>query len=70
MLEQIKNYPQRELDNLCMFPKNTISKYENGKAIIDHNQLNRLEKELGVKLPRPWDQFDQRNEGLKDKFIT
>ena len=47
-----KKLSQRELDNLCMFPKNTISKYENGKAIINHNQLNKLEKELGVKLPR------------------
>lgn len=47
------NLTQTELDNLCSFPKNTIRDYENSSAIINPEQLNKINRVLGIKLPRP-----------------
>jgi ribosome-binding protein aMBF1 (putative translation factor) len=48
-----KNFTQSQLDQMCNFPKNTIKNYEQGKAIVKPNELNKLNRILGVKLPRP-----------------
>ena len=48
-----KNLTQIELDNLCAFPKNTVRDYENGSAIVNPEQLNKINRVLGIKLPRP-----------------
>ena len=44
---------QSELDQICAFPKNTVRDYENGTAKIVPEQLNTLNRVLGVILPRP-----------------
>ena len=44
---------QSELDKACNFPKNTSRDYENGTAVIQHEQLNKMNSVLGTKLPRP-----------------
>lgn len=44
---------QSELDQACSFPKNTVRDYENGSAKIVPEQLNTLNRVLGVVLPRP-----------------
>lgn len=44
---------QKDLDHKCNFPPNTIKNYECGKANVNSQQLNTIEKHLGVKLPRP-----------------
>lgn len=48
-----KKISQSQLDQSCNFPKNTVRDYENCKAVINPNQLNKLNTVLGVKLPRP-----------------
>lgn len=48
-----KKMSQSEVDKSCDFPKNTVRDYENCKAVIDPNQLNKLNRLFGVKLPRP-----------------
>lgn len=44
---------QADLDRACSFPKNTVRDYENGTAKIVPEQLNTLNRILGVVLPRP-----------------
>lgn len=48
-----KKWTQSDLDKLCNFPSGTIRDYENGTAVIKADQLNKLNKAFGVKLPRP-----------------
>lgn len=48
-----KKMSQTDVDNACNFPKNTVRNYENCKAVINPNQLNKLNRLFGVKLPRP-----------------
>lgn len=48
-----KTKTQSELDKACNFPKNTTKEYENGTAIILHEQLNKMNNVLETKLPRP-----------------
>ena len=48
-----KKITQTEVDRSCNFPKNTVRDYENCKAVINSNQLNKLNRVFGVKLPRP-----------------
>lgn len=47
-----KNLSQKDLDKLCNFPPNTCQLYENGKAVIVTEQLNKIAKHLGIKIPR------------------
>jgi len=47
-----KNMTQDELNKKCNFPKNTIRDYENCIAIVNTQQLNKLNIILGVVLPR------------------
>ena len=46
-------WSQDDLNNKCSFPKNTIRDYENGSATIDPSQLDKMNRILGVTLPRP-----------------
>jgi putative transcription factor len=48
-----KKMSQADLDKACNFPRNTIRDYENGKAVLVPDQLNKMNTVLGVKLPRP-----------------
>ena len=48
-----KKLSQTAVDKACNFPKNTVRDYENCKAVINPNQLNKLNSFFGVKLPRP-----------------
>ena len=48
-----KSMSQSELDQICSFPKNTVRDYENGTTKIVPEQLNTLNRVLGVVLPRP-----------------
>lgn len=48
-----KGWTQDELDRHAGLPANTTKGYENGTAIPNPAQLNKLERALGVKLPRP-----------------
>lgn len=48
-----KSMTQSELDQACAFPKNTVRDYENGSAKVVPEQLNTLNRVLGVVLPRP-----------------
>lgn len=48
-----KKLSQSDLDKKCSFPANTVKSYENSTAVINQQYLSKLEKELGVKLPRP-----------------
>lgn len=45
-----KGWTQKELDQKCNFPTNTVNKYENGSAVINHDQLNKMRKCLGIKI--------------------
>lgn len=47
-----KNLTQEQLNTLCSFPKNTVSKYENGKATVNQTELNKMSKILGVKITK------------------
>jgi ribosome-binding protein aMBF1 (putative translation factor) len=47
-----KNLTQEELNTKCNFPKNTIKDYENCIAIVNTQQLNKLNNILDVVLPR------------------
>ena len=48
-----KKMSQSDLDRKCNFPKNTVRNYENCKAVVKPNELNKLNRVLNVKLPRP-----------------
>lgn len=48
-----KSYKQNDLDIRCGFAKNTVRDYENGSAIVKPEQINTMNKQLGVVLPRP-----------------
>jgi putative transcription factor len=48
-----KTWTQVELNQKCNFPANTIRDYENNTAVLNTQQLNTMNKILGVKLPRP-----------------
>jgi ribosome-binding protein aMBF1 (putative translation factor) len=44
---------QSDLDKACNFSPNTVSNYENGTATVVPGDLQKMEKVLKVKLPRP-----------------
>ena len=46
-------FTQDKLNKDCMFPANTVKTYENGSAVVSPEQINKMEKVLRVKLPRP-----------------
>lgn len=48
-----KQITQTDLDKACMFPKNTTRDYENCSIQVNSEQINKMERVLGVKLPRP-----------------
>lgn len=48
-----KEMTQSDLDKACMFPKNTTRDYENCSIQVNSEQINKMERILGVKLPRP-----------------
>jgi putative transcription factor len=48
-----KEMKQADLDRVCNFPPNTVQQYENGTAIINSQQLIKLDRALGLTLPRP-----------------
>ncbi len=47
-----KKLTQDQLNTLCCFPKGTVASYENGKAIINSQQLQTMSKHLGVTLKK------------------
>jgi ribosome-binding protein aMBF1 (putative translation factor) len=51
--EKDPKWTQDDLNNKCSFPKNTIRNYENGTATVDPSQLDKMNRVLGVTLPRP-----------------
>jgi len=48
-----KKMNQKELDQKCNFPKNTINEYESGKAIYNQTQIDTISKVLGIRLKKP-----------------
>jgi hypothetical protein len=48
-----KTMTQTELNQHCGFPANTIKNYETCAAVIVPTQIDKLNRVLGVKLPRP-----------------
>jgi putative transcription factor len=48
-----KKLSQVDLDKKCCFQANTIKNYENGTAIVNSNQITKMNSVLGVVLPRP-----------------
>jgi len=48
-----KGIKQSDLDKSCCFPANTVRDYENGSCIVKQDQISKMERALGVKLPRP-----------------
>lgn len=48
-----KKMNQQDLNVACGFPPGTIRDYENKHAKVIPTQINKMEKVLGVKLPRP-----------------
>jgi ribosome-binding protein aMBF1 (putative translation factor) len=48
-----KSWSQVELNQKCNFPANTVRDYENRLAVLNTQQLNTMNRILGVKLPRP-----------------
>jgi hypothetical protein len=48
-----KTMTQTELNQLCGFPANTVKNYETCAAAIVPTQIDKLNRVLGVKLPRP-----------------
>lgn len=44
---------QSELDLASQVPKNTVRDYENGTAVYNAEQVNKIARVLGVTLPRP-----------------
>jgi putative transcription factor len=48
-----KNMKQVDLDKVCNFPRNTIRDYENSTCVTKQDQITKMERALGVKLPRP-----------------
>lgn len=47
------NLTQKEANDKCQLPPNTINKYENMTAIINQNELTKINKGLGLKLKKP-----------------
>lgn len=47
-----KGFTQRQLDQRCQFPVNTINSWEAGKTCPTGPQLNILHRILGIKLER------------------
>jgi len=47
-----KKMKQKDLALACNLQANTIQSYENGKAVPNHNDLNKISKVLGIKLKR------------------
>lgn len=48
-----KKITQSELDKKCNLPVNTTQKYENGTAIVNSAQLQKMSKILGVQIKAP-----------------
>ncbi len=48
-----KPMTQTDLDHACNFPLNTIKTYENGTAVLNRENLTKIERVLGIKIPRP-----------------
>lgn len=48
-----KKLTQDQLDQQCSFPKGTIKSYENGTAIVNGAQLQRINRVLGINLKKP-----------------
>lgn len=48
-----KNLTQSQLDKACNLPKGTIQSYESNKAQYNAEHINKISRQLGVKLPRP-----------------
>lgn len=48
-----KNWKQSDLANSCGLRVNIIRDYETGKATYNANEVNKIARALGVKLPRP-----------------
>ncbi|VBB17792.1 Multiprotein bridging factor 1 [Yasminevirus sp. GU-2018] len=44
---------QTDLDHACGFAKNTVRDYENGTAVVKPDDINKMNRALGVVLPRP-----------------
>ena len=47
------NLTQKEANDKCQLPPNTINKYENMTAIVDQNELTKINKSLNLKLKKP-----------------
>ena len=56
-----KGLSQADVDKQCNFPKNTVRDYENGKAIINHDFISKLNNVLGTRLPRPSKQSSKQS---------
>ena len=48
-----KNLTQSQLDKACNLPKGTVQSYESNKAQYNAEYINKISRQLGVKLPRP-----------------
>lgn len=48
-----KKLTQKDVDRMCNFAPNTVSKYENCSCVIKQNELNILSRVLGISIRRP-----------------
>ena len=53
LIDPTKTMTQTELNQRCGFPANTVKNYETCTAAIVPSQIDKLNRILGVKLPRP-----------------
>lgn len=44
---------QKEANDRCQLPPNTLAKYENMTAIVNQNELTKINKGLGLQLKKP-----------------
>ena len=49
---QAKKWSQQQLANAINQPPKTVQEYENGKAVPNPQIISKIERALGVKLPR------------------
>lgn len=49
---QAKGLSQKDFAAKLMIPAKTIQEYESGKAIPNNGLIAKMERQLGVKLPR------------------
>ena len=47
------NLTQKQANDLCQLPPNTINKYENMSANVEQNELTKINKSLNLKLKKP-----------------